>query len=141
MRPSLATKLAASSRACSTTLSSGDDIFDEADEPTPEVAAPADEPAVAAPANAGPTTKQASRAQARVSRFMRASRACPMGSKSQDCLRELHVTGAPRARTGLTQVPQRRLQLGAADASVAGDEAGGVIAGLQHHLVVGRRRL
>jgi 2-keto-3-deoxy-galactonokinase len=32
-------------------------------------------------------------------------------------------------------------KLRAADASVAGDEAGGVIAGLQHDLLVGRRRL
>src|SRR4249919_2195907 len=55
-------KLAASSRACSTTLLlllSGDVVLDEAEVPTPM----ADEPAVEAPAKAaGATTKQASSA-------------------------------------------------------------------------------
>jgi hypothetical protein len=58
----VATKLAASSRACSTTFSSGDVVFDEADEPAPEVAAPAEVPAVEAPAKAGPAARQASSA-------------------------------------------------------------------------------
>jgi hypothetical protein len=70
MRPSLATKLAASSLAWSTIFSSGDVILEEAEEPTPEVAAPADEPAVDAPPKAGPATRQARSTHAGANRFM-----------------------------------------------------------------------
>jgi hypothetical protein len=63
------TKLAASSRACSTTLLlllSGDVVWDEAITPTQEAADPAAELA----AKAGATMAQASRAENRVIRIM-----------------------------------------------------------------------
>ena len=66
MRPSLATKLAASSRACSTTLSLPDVLWDEADEPAAEV--PAEVPAKL-PAMAG-VAEHASRVKIRVGRII-----------------------------------------------------------------------
>lgn len=65
MRPLLATKLAASSRACSTILSSPDELSDDADEPADE--APAELPAKL-PARAG--TESASNTPARIKRDM-----------------------------------------------------------------------
>src|SRR5262245_18261820 len=69
IRPSLATKLAASSRDCRTTifslLLSGDVVWDEAIDPTQDAA----EPAAVLAAKAG-ATEQASRAQVRVTLFM-----------------------------------------------------------------------
>src|SRR5688572_22627627 len=65
MRPSLATKLAASSRACSTTLSSGVVVLDEADVPPRD----ADAPAVVPAAKAG-AMEHASKAHVRVNRIM-----------------------------------------------------------------------
>ena len=68
MRPLLATKLAASSRACTTILSSPEELSDEADEPAEE--APADEPAKL-PASTG--TENASSTPARINRDMEIS--------------------------------------------------------------------
>ena len=69
MRPSVATKLAASSRACSTTLSLGDVVLDEADVPTAE----AEVPAVALPAKAGAATEQAKRPEIKAIRVFMAA--------------------------------------------------------------------
>src|SRR3546814_2616400 len=66
MRPSMATNPAASSRACSTTLSSPDVLPEDADEPADE--APAELPAKL-PAMAG-AMENAARAQSRSSRVI-----------------------------------------------------------------------